>query len=429
MKLFAIPRMRHVVAALLSSAVLCSALTSPRLAQAAPLPVGQVADWLQGWPMVGHDPQRTNRSPVAGPAHPRLLFTTTLLAGPVLIGADGSLFGWGQGGLRALDSRGQGRWAAPIEGSEGGPPALAPNGLLLVNGLVLSGTGAASRAGMAVLAIASTGSLRWAIHALPWAPSVTGTFYSSTGKPIAMGRSVPLSKGVAPLVTPANTLYMPFVGPGASNAGVEVIAPTGRPLQRLLPNVEPDAIAWAQDGTLYELGHQGLAALTPTGKLRWDLPIGAAQFPGSMLIGMHGQIYVGDGTAVSASTVSGHHLWRRDVGAVVGALAERADGVVLVVSAVGLTAVSPQGTLLWRRALGRPATTSSFSASIAVDRTGRAYVGSADGMVRAIARNGTVLWTIRAGGPTSLGVTPSVALGPQGVLVISGTDGRLRAYR
>ncbi len=429
MKLFAVPRMRHVVVALLSSAVLCSVLTSPRLAHATPLLARQGADWLQGWPMAGHDPQRTNRSPGAGPLTPHLLFTTPLLAGPVLIGADGSLYGWGQGGLRALDSHGQGRWMTPIEGSEGGPPVLAPNGLLLVNGLVLSGTGAARRAGMAVLAIASTGSLRWAIHALPWAPSVGGAFYSSTGKPIAMGQSVPLSKGVAPLVTPADTLYMPFVGPGASNAGVEVIAPTGRPLRRLQPYAEPAAVAWAPDGTLYDRVPEGLAALTPAGVLRWELPLSAAPFPGAVLVGGRARIYASAGTAVVACTAAGHQLWRRDIGAVVGTLAERADGVVLVVSAAGLTAVSPQGTVLWRRAVGRPPTIGYFSPSIAVDRTGRVYVGSADGMVRAIARDGTVLWTIRAGGPTSSGITPSVALGPHGVLVVAGTDERLRAYR
>jgi outer membrane protein assembly factor BamB len=379
--------------------------------------------------MVGHDPQRTNRSPDIGPAHPRLLFTTSLIGGPALVGADGSLYGWGRDGLHALDAAGRSRWAAAVQSIEGGPPALAPNGLLFVNGLALSGRGAAQRAGMAVLAIAPNGTQRWAIHALPWAPFVQGTFYAPSGKPIPMGRSVPLSKGVAPLVTPANVLYMPFVGPGASNAGVEDIAPTGRPLRRLLPNVEPSAIAWARDGTLYELGRQGLAALTPTGALRWEQPVGATQFPGSVLVGSHGTIYASDGTAVVAFTPSGRLLWRRDSGAAVDVLAERVDGAVLAVNAAGLSAIAPQGTRLWHRALGRlPATTSS-SPSIAVDALGRAYVGSADGLVRAITPDGAVLWTLHVGGPTNLGDTPSVALGPRGTLVVVGTDGHLRVYR
>lgn len=420
---------RYMVAAFVGSTTLSGALVPPSLAHAAPRQAASATRWLQGWPMVGHDPQRTNRSPETGPAHPRLVFTSPLLSGLVLISADGSLYGWGRGGLRSLDAGGRSRWVAPVEGAEGGPPALAPNGLLLVNGLVLSGTGAARRAGMAVLAITSSGAPRWAIHALPWAPSVGGTFYSSAGQPIAMGQSVPLSKGVAPLVTPANTLYLPFVGPGASNAGVETIAPTGRPLRRLLPNVEPDAIAWAPDGTLYELDSQGLAALTPAGVLRWALPIGATRFPGSVLVGMQGRIYAGDGTGVVACTASGHQLWRRDIGVPVDALAERADGVVLVVSTVSLTAVSPQGAVLWRRALGRSPAANYSAPSIAVDGTGRAYVGSPDGIVRAITRHGAVLWTLRAGGPTSLGGTPSVALGPHGTLVVTGTDGRLRVYR
>jgi hypothetical protein len=49
-------------------------------------------------------------------------------------------------------------------------------------------------------------------------------------------------------------------------------------------------------------------------------------------------------------------------------------------------------------------------------------------MVRAIAPDGMVLWTLHAGAPT-LGVTPSVALGPDGTLAIAGTDGQLRVYR
>ena len=67
--------------------------------------------------------------------------------------------------------------------------------------------------------------------------------------------------------------------------------------------------------------------------------------------------------------------------------------------------------------------------SLVVDADGRAFVGTGDGMVRALAPNGTLLWTLRAGGPTRLGAIPSLALGPADTLVVVGTDGVLRLYR
>jgi hypothetical protein len=104
-----------------------------------------------------------------------------------------------------------------------------------------------------------------------------------------MGRSVPLSKGVAPLVTPAGTLYMSFVGPGSPNAGVEVITPRGQPVRRLSPKVEPAEIAWAADGTLYEVGLHGLVAFAPNGAQRWVRSLGEALTnPAAILVGVQG---------------------------------------------------------------------------------------------------------------------------------------------
>jgi hypothetical protein len=50
-------------------------------------------------------------------------------------------------------------------------------------------------------------------------------------------------------------------------------------------------------------------------------------------------------------------------------------------------------------------------------------------MVRAVAPDGTLLWTLQAGGRTRQGDIPSLALGPGGALLVSGTDGRLQLYR
>jgi outer membrane protein assembly factor BamB len=92
----------------------------------------------------------------------------------------------------------------------------------------------------------------------------------------------------------------------------------------------------------------------------------------------------------------------------------------------GVSAISSGGRRLWHRTLGRPPTTPYSTPSIAVDALGRAYVGTGDGMVRALAPNGTLLWTLRAGAPTRFGAIPSLALGPDGALLVVGTDAVLR---
>jgi outer membrane protein assembly factor BamB len=292
---------------------------------------------------------------------------------------------------------------------EGSPLALAPNGLVLVN----ANSGLRTYRHQFIIGLeAATGQQRWIVRSLPWAAG--------------LGDSVPNSKGVAPLVTAANLLYVPFVGP-APYRGIEVFGPTGRPLQRLLPDTAPGAMAAAPDGTLYALSGGKLTALAPAGGMRWQRP----SFANAVLVGLHGTIYTADGTnGVGAYSLTGRLLWRCTTGDEVVSLAERADGTVMALGQTGLSAVSTAGHRRWRRPLGHAVRMPSAQLpSIAVDAAGRAYVGSSDGTVRAIAPNGSLLWTLHAGGPTSQGDTPSIALGPGGTLVITGTDGRLRVYQ
>jgi len=307
----------------------------------------------------------------------------------------------------------------PLSRIEGGPPALTPNGLVLVNGRDASG--------QAIAAVTAAGRRSWTVHALPWTTGI---------------RSVPNSKDLAPLVTATGLLYMPFVGPDLNgrgdNQGMEVVSSTGTPLRVLQPGV-PANVAVARDGTVYELGgrgtHDALMALTPTGARRWTQPLGFAYGPG-LLVGQGGTIYVADGTGVgpgqaaevAAYTPEGRRRWRLHTADGAATLAERADGAVLVATATSLSAVSPQGKRMWRRTLGRltrAAAAAPTLPSLAVDVAGRVYVGSSDGMVRAIGSDGALLWTVRVGGPGP----SSLALGADGRLVVAGTDGHLRVYR
>ncbi len=349
-----------------------------------------------------------------------------------LIGPDGSLYGWSYNartrvaGLTALTATGSQRWTVPLSQTEGGPPTLTPQRLMLANGRDASG--------QAIIALTmDNGRRSWTVRSLPWTTGIHG---------------VPNSKAFAPLVTAAGLLYMPFVGPDfngqGDNQGLEVVSPSGAPLRVLQPGVSAN-VAMARDGTVYELGGRcctgpgSLTALTPKGVRRWTRTLGFA-FGSALLAGMRGILYVSDSTGigpghpgeVGAYAPSSRRRWRLHTTDGEAVLAERADGTVLVATATSLSAVSPQGKRMWRRTLGRltPAEAAAPTLpSLAVDVAGRVYVGSNDGMVRAIGSDGALLWTVSVGGPGPSSGSPSLALGPDGRLVVAGTDGHLRVYR
>jgi len=366
--------------------------------------------WVQGWAMVGHDPQQTGRSLSAVRLHPRLIVTYTDDAcGTPLVDGAGGIYAWCGKGLTALTRTGRRRWRVALAPVEGGPPALAPNGLVLAN----ANEGMTTYRHQFIIGlVATTGQQRWIIHSLPWAS--------------ALGADVPNSKGAAPLVSAANLLYVPFLGPPPYH-GVGVFGPAGQSLPRLVLPAAPTAIAAAPDGTVYAISGNELVAYAPSGAVRWQRP----SYANAVLIGAGGTIYTADGTnGVGASAPSGRLLWHRATGDDVMRLAERADGTVLALGRTGLSAVSPAGRHLWRRPSG-PLVRAPYvhPPTIAIDAAGRAYLGSNDGMVRAIAPNGSLLWTLPGGGPTTLGDTPSISLGPAGTLVVARTDGRLSVYQ
>ncbi len=394
----------------------------------AAVPGAQPASWARAWPMVGHDPQHTNRSASIGPLHPRLLFINHSLTPPVLIGADGGLYGWSntQGahaqGLAALTAMGQPRWTVSLSRIEGGPPALAPDGSVLVNGQ--DGTG------QVIASVTPTGQRGWTIRSLPW----------TTGL-----RETPHSKGEASLVSSTGLLYQPFVGPEfklGDNVGLQIVSPAGAPLRVLQRGLIPRAVALARDGTVYELAARccanpvSLLALSPTGTLLWARTLGFAPsyVNAGLLVGMDGTIYASDGTGIGAGNASeivaytptGRRLWRLQTIDGAAALAERPDGTLLSASTTSLSAVRPRGTRVWRRALGRPTGAAALPTlpSLAVDAASRLYVGGSDGVVRAIGPDGVELWTL--GQPNPQGA-PSVALGPDGQLAV--VSDALRVYQ
>src|SRR5947209_8641451 len=88
------------------------------------------------------------------------------------------------------------------------------------------------------------------------------------------GRSAPRCTSRPAAATAANRVYLPFLGPGSANAGLEVVtASTGHPERHVHGGFPPNTFAQAPDGTVYELGGDNatvsLAAVGPNGVVRW----------------------------------------------------------------------------------------------------------------------------------------------------------------
>lgn len=86
----------------------------------------------------------------------------------------------------------------------------------------------------------------------------------------------------------------------------------------------------------------------------------------------------------------------------------------------GQAVIEPNGTVV---AVGF---TTSLAGS-ADEAAGKAYVGSGDGRVRVVSATGRVLARVYAGGYRH-GFPPSLLLGPDGQLIVTGTDSTLRVY-
>lgn len=233
-------------------------------------------------------------------------------------------------------------------------------------------------------------------------------------------------------MTESGNLYAPFEGPGDVLAGLDLISPGGkaRYIQR---GPAFFTAALAPSGTIYALTYSHVSdtsyveALDPTGTILWQHPLDVSveEFPGPrLLVGNDGTLYATDGGDLLAYDPAGHFLWRFRKPDKALALAERADGVLLIAGQRVLDAVSPQGTRLWHRKIG---TGKSLFSSLIVDAAGKAYVGTGDGRLSVFSADGGLLSRVTVG-PSSPISSPVSLLGPDGTLIVNGTDGRMRVY-
>lgn len=349
--------------------------------------------WLHGWPMVGHDPQRTNRSPIDGPVHPRLLWSIPGIQVNV-VGPDGTLYGCAHDSTVALSAGGETLWSYP---ACFGPALLAPDGTLLEVGFTRR---PATSADEIAAGLSSSGTLAWKIQ--------------------PFGQL----KGTEPLATSGNLFYVPVIGPhdgspGQAYIGLNIISSHGKVLRRL-PRM--DQLAVGPKGQLYD-AVGGIAAATSRGRPLWHHYF-SSKIETEPLVGRHGIIYVGYGRRLAAYRPAGQLRWRLAWPDQPLTLAERADGVLLVAGRRELGAVSPTGTVLWRIRTGVTAVQDRADwPALVVDSAGMAYLATGDGVVRLVSPAGKVVARLAGGTPGN-----SLFLDPQGRLIVNGMDGVLRVF-
>lgn len=366
------------------------------------------ATWLRGWPMVGHDAQRTNRSPDRGPLRPHLIWTRKDIESSPAVDADGRIVGWASASLLALDRTGHKRWGFTAWEGDGGPPALGPSGHVGVLSLPVNVVDP-NRSNVVVL--------------------------TENGTPLWQRGHRGFSKGAAPLWTSNGDLAVPLVGPAVLDhpyGGLLLMAPPRLTSVTLLAGSSVEAVAQAPNGTLYvavantSTGTTRIMALNPSGRRLWAIsdPEQSFIFP-QLMVGRDASVYVAGGGAVIAYSPSGKRRWQNTKSDGARTLAERANGIVLVAGTHWLDAYAASGRHLWRVGVG---TSSTWSPAMAIDATGRVYVASDDGQLVVISNEGKVVGRLAVGPKIRLPSAPSVAIGPYQELIVVGPQGALRMY-
>lgn len=176
----------------------------------------------------------------------------------------------------------------------------------------------------------------------------------------------------------------------------------------------PTLRAVGRDGTLY-YERSGLHAVRRDGADRWTAPC-----TGAVALGSDDTVYCADSSAIYAVSPAGTVLWRRERQGVVR-LAVTEQGRIYSVEYVYrrgsmLAGLARDGTVLWERDPG------DGPMSLAVDAEGTLYLSYFGYRTEAVAPDGTVRWVIP-------GVRGELAIGPDRTLIMAREYGLVTAFR
>jgi len=339
-----------------------------------------------GWSTFHHDPQRTGRSPVAGPSIPlqRWAFAA---GGPIasspVFGVDGTIYvGSEDNKLYAINPNGSPKWSFSTSSFVEFAPAVGVDGTIYVGSL-----------DQKLYAINPDGSQRWAFK--------TQSVIDSS-----------------PIIGTDGTIYI-----GSSDEKLYALNPDGALKWAFMTNDAVGTPAMGTDGTIYVASGDGyLYALTPAGTKKWAFSTNNYIY-GSPAIGADGTIYVGaDNGTLYAVNPDGTQQWAFATGQSIRSTPTiDSDGTIYCTGweSTYIYAINPNGSQKWVCHI--PGRLNYVSPALGAD--GTLYVGGEDGNIYAIAPSGVVQWAYH----TDYWIRSSPAIGADGTLYIGSDDYKLYA--
>jgi outer membrane protein assembly factor BamB len=227
----------------------------------------------------------------------------------------------------------------------------------------------------------------------------------------------------SPVISPTDgTVYVVATFNGWAHA----LSPTGPPpIWSLVSGgfVAYSSPALGADGTIYFGTSRGyLRALTPAGTLRWEVKVGRYIRDTSPVIATNGTIYIGSADGVTAVDPDGNILWTFATNGRVRSTPALDPAGRLYVGSVGqgpslratFYAINPNGTERWSYVPA--AVRSRFFSSPAIGADGTIYTTSGSTIVALDSQDGSVEWEFETGKKGSIISSP--AIGADGTLYI-----------
>ena len=360
------------------------------------------------WPMVGHDPARTSRSPFTGPrsAHVRWSFALGQPAAVApVIASDGTIYAADVGAVHAVSASGEEQWKVGIQIPE--ELAIGCDGSLYV----LAYGADPSSSGERLLALSPVdGTSKWEYAHL--GGGATGVINS----PVPFGADIYVRTFQLDTIRTDGTLewQVPrYIG--TSNLAVDS-AGTAYACSNPIVDAAPPTAAG-----------RTLSATSANGSTQWSDPL--PNGVGGIVLLDDGVLYVGNGSyepdscRLSAFDLSGAWLWEISLMACVrGPMAVAPDGDLYAATSSGLLAVTP--STHGQRLAWTPTGPWQFMSPPVIDAEGFVYVMtqplSPQAVLAAIRPDDTVAFTFTWN-------TGSIALVPpalgDGVLYLVGASG------
>jgi large repetitive protein len=358
-----------------------------KLATAAVIFAGPASAQLanSSWAKLQGNAGNTGRTSIVAAGN-RIAWTSTSYGGyegaSAAVGADGTIYSVGNGGLIATNPNGTRKWMY-----NGGTGSCTPT--VGADGTIYYGSHTNY-----FNAVNPNGTLKWSYN-------VGSQVYNSSANIDSFGNAY---------VGTINGDFYSFRGSDGSLNW----------RQQGFPEIHNSPAIDSQGTILIGSGDGYLRAFKRDGSLKWKTSVGMISFS-SAAVGADDTAYIGSigtGAKLSAVRSDGVVKWTKAISGMNGAPAIAANGDVYVVTDLGLQAYSSTGTMLWSFA---PAgITTAYFGSPVVDGNGTVYYTGRTGVfgayLFAVGANGSERWRLKLS-TTSMDGAP--AIGPHGEIYLA----------